>query len=274
MFSSHEELMEISRQHREQYQAAMPFPHIQFNDFFDASVLKGVVDEFPDLEAMQAKQFEDERQKKFAGNGEQYFGPKTIQFCRYLNSQPFLEFLQELTGIERPLIGDPYFVGGGQHEIKRGGFLKVHADFNFHPQLKLDRRLNVLVYLNEDWEEAYGGFFELWEKDMSKCGTKIAPKFNTMAVFSTTSDSFHGHPDPLECPDTRSRKSLAFYYYTNGRPDHEISEGSHNTIFRARPESSDSKSLVEKSSLLRRVVEQGCPPVLLRGMKNLIRRGR
>lgn len=105
----------------------------------------------------------------------------------------------------------------------------------------MDRRVNVLVYLNEDWKEEYGGHFELWNSEMTKCETKISPKFNTLAMFSTTSNSFHGHPDPLNCPENRSRKSLALYYYSNGRPESEAIafKQSHNTLFVQRKDSTD-----------------------------------
>src|SRR3546814_6396188 len=81
------------------------------------------------------------------------------------NSRPFLAFLEALTGIER-LIPDPYFEGGGFHEIGRGGYLNVHADFNLNKRLNLRRRLNVLIYLNKDWEPAFGGDLELWDAGM------------------------------------------------------------------------------------------------------------
>jgi len=148
----------------------------------------------------------------------------------YLNSQPFLEFLQELSGIEEVLMPDPYFEGGGYHEIKPGGFLKLHVDFHMHKRLGLSRRLNLLIYLNEDWEEHFGGHFELWEKDMSKSVVKILPIFNRIAIFSTTGDSWHGHPDKLTCPEDRSRKSIALYYYTNGRPESELDSASKKRI--------------------------------------------
>jgi Rps23 Pro-64 3,4-dihydroxylase Tpa1-like proline 4-hydroxylase len=112
-----------------------------------------------------------------------------------------------------------------------GGFLKVHVDFNRHPLLNLDRRLNLLVYLNEDWRDEYGGHLELWPADMSRCERRILPVFNRTVVFSTTDASFHGHPAPLACPEGMSRKSVSFYYYTNGRPAHEGAEP-HDTIFR------------------------------------------
>src|SRR5205085_7257435 len=123
---------------------------------------------------------------------------------------------------------------------------------------KLDRRLNVLVYLNEDWDESYGGHFELWDQEMKGCRKKILPLFNRMALFSTTTTSYHGHPNQLTCPPDRTRKSLALYYYTNGRPEEEVVDGAqdHNTLFKYRPE--DKKS--EISSRMRETVKLFTPP--------------
>ena len=106
-------------------------------------------------------------------------------FFDFLNSNNFLQFLQGITSIKEKLVHDPELNGGGLHEIKRGGVLKVHTDFNRHPNLNLDRRINVLIYLNKKWKEEYGGHLELWDKDMSKCVKKISPTFNTMVIFST-----------------------------------------------------------------------------------------
>ena len=89
-----------------------------------------------------------------------------------MNSFEMLLWLEAVTGIEG-LIPDPYFGGGGLHQIEPGGFLKVHADFNVHPKLNLDRRLNMLIYLNRDWKDEYGGHLELWERDMSRCRARI-----------------------------------------------------------------------------------------------------
>ena len=122
------------------------------------------------------------------------------------------------------------------HEIKKGGLLKIHSDFNKHPNLKLDRRLNVLIYLNKNWKEEYGGHLEFWDKEMKYCKTKILPIFNRMVVFSTTDFSNHGHPDPLNCPDLVSRKSIATYYYSDGRPPNEIDKmySKNTTYFKDR----------------------------------------
>jgi hypothetical protein len=66
---------------------------------------------------------------------------------------------------------------------------------------------------------------------MAHCEARILPVFNRTVVFNTTDFSYHGHPSPLACPEGRSRKSVSFYYYTNGRPESERS-APHDTIFR------------------------------------------
>jgi hypothetical protein len=230
------ELIDIAKINAEIYNTATPFPSISFNNFFNPDFLDLVLDEFPDLsEKKSSRKHSLPTQIKFGG-GEELFGPETKNLLYYLNSAPFLIFLQTLTGIDETLIGDPYFVGGGLHEHKRKGLLKVHADFNVHPTLKLNRRLNLLVYLNKNWKEEYGGHFELWNRNMTKCEKRILPAFNTMAIFSTTDFSFHGLPDPLNCPEDMSRKSIALYYYTNGRPENEVIKGQedHSTLFQER----------------------------------------
>ena len=145
----------------------------------------------------------------------------------------------------------------------------MHVDFHKHKQMNLDRRLNILVYLNEDWKEEYGGNFELWERDMSKCATKILPVFNRLAMFSTTDYSWHGHPDPLTCPPDRSRRSLALYYYTNGRPLEEVKSGDGQkivTTFTAR-KGQDSAKMKYFNSVVNLAVDL-CPPIIIKTIKN------
>lgn len=228
---SEQDLIDLGTQKHDEYANAAPFPNIYFDDFFNPKALREVLEEFPELgNNKEDIHYANPNEVKYASNGIYRFGPKSRAMFSYLNSQPFLEFLQNLTGIEETLVPDPYFQGGGFHQIKPGGYLKLHVDFHKHQLMNLDRRINVLVYLNEDWEEAYGGHFELWEKDKSACKVRIAPLFNRMAIFSTTDFSWHGHPDALTCPPNRSRKSMALYYYTNGRPDNEISADNRKRI--------------------------------------------
>lgn len=263
------ELLELGKQKNAEYLAAHPFPSMYFDDFFDADALRKVVAEFPAIGKDKTDiKYENPNELKLATKGEYRFGEVTREFVHFLNSQPFLEFLQNLTGIKETLIPDPYFEGGGFHEIKPGGYLKMHVDFHKNKLMNLDRRLNILVYLNEDWKEEYGGNFELWERDMSKCVTKILPLFNRMAMFSTTDYSWHGHPDPLTCPPDRSRRSLALYYYTNGRPAEEVSSGDGQkivTTFTARKGQDPAKMKVFNSMV--NLAVDLCPPLIIKTIK-------
>jgi hypothetical protein len=148
------------------------------------------------------------------------------------NMRPMVDYFERLTGIEG-LISDPWLRGGGCHYIQRGGKLDVHADFNLHPHLKLDRRLNAILYLNWEYRPENQGQLELWNKDMTECVVKVEPIYNRLVVFETTDTSYHGHPEPWlgDIP----RISLALYYYTNGRPEHEKS-APHSTLFKKRPQ--------------------------------------
>jgi len=145
-------LSELAHKKQISYQNSAPFPSIYFKNFFNSDMLDKVLSEFPDLSRSDTIKFDDNAQKKLAGKGESLFGDETLKFMHFLNSEPFLKFIQEMTGIEETLLGDPYFSGGGLHEIKKGGLLKIHADFNKHPLTKLDRRINVLIYLNKNWK--------------------------------------------------------------------------------------------------------------------------
>ncbi len=266
-----ERLMKIAADNHEQYANAQPFRHIVLDDFLEPDGLREVAGNFPDLRAGKWHEFDNPREKKLAVEQESQIEDQARWLLYQLNSSTFMRFLEKLTGIDG-LIPDPYFVGGGLHQIKPGGFLKIHADFNRHSKLKLDRRLNLLIYLNEDWHEEWGGALELWEKDMSKCALKIFPIFNRAVVFETTDFSFHGHPDPLACPDGRTRKSLALYYYTNGRPAEEIS-GEHGTLMRARPgEEIRSPEEIAAGSEFRSMIKRFIPPILIDAARAVFRR--
>ena len=269
--TQYKDLASVAQQYANQYQTADPFPNIYFQDFFEPVVLDAILEEFPDLEKKGDFKYNTPNEIKLASKGERRFGPVTKAFTHFLNSEPFLEFLQVLTGIEEVLMPDPYFEGGGFHQTKPGGFLKIHADFNKHRKTGLDRRLNVLVYLNKEWKDEYGGHFELWNRDMTKCVSKVPPLFNTMALFTTSDYSYHGLPNPLTCPPDRSRKSLALYYYSNGRPAHEINTGleDHTTLFRERKgEAVDAKmKAFNKKAAVKDFVKDLIPPIITKALK-------
>jgi hypothetical protein len=215
---------------REQYVSARPFPHIVLDNLFPNEILEEVLEDFPRPDEIAWRKFDNPTEKKLGYWHENPLRPRLQLFLYEMNSAPLLQFLEALTGIQG-LVSDPYYGGAGPHQIEPGGFLKVHVDFNWHPLLRLDRRLNLLVYLNKDWREEYGGHLELWNRDVSGCEQKVLPVFNRTVVFSTTDFSYHGHPHPLASPPGRTRKSVSFYYYSNGRPDEERS-APHDTIFR------------------------------------------
>lgn len=215
---------------RSQYVSAEPFPHVVLDGLFDAAELDRVVSEFPTRDAMQWLEFDNPLEKKLGYFHERSRISSVIRsFLLEMNSFETLLWLEALTGIEG-LIPDPYFGGGGTHQIERGGFLKIHADFNVHPKLKLDRRLNMLIYLNKDWRDEWGGHLELWDKERRGAVKSIAPLFNRTVIFSTSDTSYHGHPHPLASPEGVTRKSVSLYYYSAGRPAEERS-APHDTLF-------------------------------------------
>ncbi len=221
----YEYLNEISKKNINIYKENDPFPHIIFENFFDKEFLKKVLEEFPDLSMIsKSEKYNSKNEVKLSNNQYKNFSLNTKILIDFLNSKQFLNFLQDLTSVKEQLIADPELSGGGLHQIKKGGVLKIHTDFNKHPKFNLDRRLNLLLYLNENWQESYGGKLEFWDKNMKSAIKKISPDFNKVVIFSTNDFSNHGHPEPLSCPDNLSRKSIALYYFSNGRPDEEINK--------------------------------------------------
>ena len=215
---------------RDQFRGAEPFPHVVLDGLFEDAALDRVLAAFPPPDSAVWRLFDNPRERKLGiREGLGWEDERIAAFLLAASAPPMLEFLERLSGIDG-LVPDPYFAGGGLHQIVRGGFLKVHADFNWHPKLRLDRRLNVLVYLNRDWREEYGGALELWEPEGKRAAKSILPVFNRTVIFATSDTSLHGHPRPLQCPEDRSRKSISLYYYTNGRPEEERS-APHDTRF-------------------------------------------
>ena len=271
------QLLAVADNKREGYAAASPYPHTVMDDFLPEAVLDEVLTEFPKPDQGDWFAFDSPTERKLATKDDSAMGPATRRLLAELNSGPFIDFLERLTGIEG-LVPDPHFVGGGLHQIERGGHLKVHADFNRHPRTALERRLNVLIYLNRDWQDSYGGAFELWNRDMTQCEAKVMPYFNRCVVFSTTSTSYHGHPEPLNCPEGETRKSIALYYYSKDRPAEEQNEA-HNTLFQARPgedlpapqaENGGGPTMNER---LKAGARQITPPILLEAVRRRRRRG-
>lgn len=229
-----ERLLTTADQRSASYRCAAPYPHTIIDDFLPNDVIDQVLAEFPGTTSDIWHQWYSANELKLESQNVRTLGPTTRCLLNEFNGAVFVEFLQRLTGIEEPLISDPFFEGGGLHQIERGGLLNLHADFNHHASYGLDRRINALLYLNRDWDEEFGGHLELWDTKMKACAQRILPIANRLVVFNTTSDAYHGHPDPLRCPSDRTRKSMALYYYSNGRPSDERA-ADHTTLWQQRP---------------------------------------
>lgn len=193
---------------------AEPFPHIVIDDFLLDDVANTIHDEARATAANINSSNDLTQKQKVACTDWDAFGPLTERLIAYFNSSKFIERLELITGING-LFGDPWLEGGGIHQTSRGGFLKMHTDFNWNSKLRADRRINILYYLNRDWRPEYGG--ELVLSPLDQIGTtRIAPKFNRLVIFNTNDTTLHGHPEPLEFPVGYPRTSIAMYYYSCG----------------------------------------------------------
>lgn len=260
---------EKGRDLAEAYNSAAPFPYIMIDDFLPKAVVDMCLAEFvpegqDDHITYNRSQ---ERLKREYKPDLMSAGPRNLFYA--FNSRAFISVIENITGI-KGLIPDPYYFGAGFHEIQNGGHLSVHADFNHHIPLNLERRINVLIYLNEDWRDEYGGQLELWDDAMDHCVESIVPVINRCVIFNTTSNSNHGNPHPVNHPDGRTRKSIALYYYTATWTG---DKRGHTTQFRVRPASVDKVDWRVKAEEL---VQDLAPPFMLRTARRVYRavRGR
>lgn len=266
-----EYLQKLAEDNASKYQSADPFPHISFDNFISPEILEDVLKEFPTPEKQGSREYKDETSTGKLASLEYNKIPSYIRYVLdQFNTAPFLQFLETLTGI-KGLIPDPYFGGGGIHQTKSGGWLSMHVDFNRNNELKVYRRINVILYLNKDWEEKYGGSLELWDKEMKECKDKILPIFNRVAIFNTSDISYHGHPDPLTCPEDMTRKSLAWYYYTVDKGE-MTSEETKGTRFKQRPGKDSSFAKLEMKEKVKDIIRNITPPILIKLAKKVLYR--
>jgi Rps23 Pro-64 3,4-dihydroxylase Tpa1-like proline 4-hydroxylase len=195
------------------YQNAEPFPHMSVNGLFDEDTLREINKEFLIPQRMSGAFGGEIEGGKFTESNLDKMGPVTREFLAECLQTPFLNALSIITGIDN-LIPDPSLLGGGLHQTVRGGRLKVHSDFNVSVDHTLVRKLNLLIYLNEGWQPEWGGALELWDKDMTAAQVVVPPVLGQAAMFTCSDISFHGLPDPIDCPQDVTRRSLALYYYT------------------------------------------------------------
>jgi Rps23 Pro-64 3,4-dihydroxylase Tpa1-like proline 4-hydroxylase len=226
---------QIAEERQAEYKDAQPFSHITLDNILSPELVDSILAEFPgNDDKIWDRQANQGIQVKLRSNwkSDEDIAPNTRKVVHMFNSGPFLRSLAKLTGVSN-LIADPYYTGGGLNCILTGGHLAVHCDGNWHDDMAVHRRLNVILYLNKNWQEEWGGHLELWDKDLKGCVKKVAPLCNRLFIFTTHDYTFHGHPEPLKCPEGESRKSLIFYYYTSRpRPAEEVADsGVHRALW-------------------------------------------
>lgn len=215
------------------YRAAAPFPHVVLDDVLLPEVFGKVSGEFPGIRDKFWKGYLHVNETKYSNTQPDSWGSTLHDVAEQFCSEKFVAYLEKLTGIEN-LMPDWSMDGGGLHQTLTGGHLNIHADFTTHHiEENWARRVNILLYLNTEWREEWGGKLELWDKDMTACQARVMPAGNRMLIFTTGVDTFHGHPDGLTCPPDVARRSMALYYFTK-----EENAVRRSTNYQARPEES------------------------------------
>ena len=222
------------------YAHAEPFDHIVIDDFIDEEAAESALASFPDVSSDDWTHYLHFNEKKHGLSRIQSMPEPLRKVIEALNSEDFVSFLSDLTGIPG-LKADPSLEGGGLHQSQPGGFLNVHTDFTAHPHhSNWHRRVNVLLYMNKDWKDSYNGHLELWNTDMTECVQRISPDFNRCVIFTTDDISYHGHPEPLACPQGISRKSIALYFFTADEDAFNVQ----STRYIARPKDRGKRLLI------------------------------
>lgn len=247
-------LLDLAKANATAYRTARPFPYAVLDDVLPHDVLEAALDEWPGPDEIDWTRYDDANERKNVSTDVRQLGPHLRGVLEELNSRTFVDFLEELTGITG-LVADPSYAAAGISDVPDGGFLNPHSDFLLHGRTHLDRRINVLLYLNRDWTDANGGQFELWDAKKRQCVERILPVFNRMVIFNTTGKALHGHTQRVAAPEGGSRKSISAYYFSRGRPFRELLFGSQGVLF----DGASKPSLVGRMQGLGRGL---APPVL------------
>ena len=249
----------------EAHQAAAPFPHTVIDDFVAPEVVRHCQDNFPSALGESGDSYDRDQERFKRSFQPDEMDPALRAMFYALNSLPFVRLVERITGI-KGLIPDPYFIGGGFHETRNGGHLSMHADFNHYMPMDLERRVNVLIYLNDDWNDEYGGQLELWDEGMKTCVQSVVPAAGRCVMFNTTGESWHGHPKPVQHPEGVPRRSIALYYYTSTWDE---ARSGKTTQFKRRPGTGDKTDWRVKTE---ETLREYLPPVLMRPTSRVIRR--
>ncbi len=219
------------------FQRRDPFRHVVMDDFLESAEAEQLLASFPRFDVRYALNEAGEVGNKAVVEKIRALGPSYAQLDSLIQTPEFLGTMTQITGIP-DLLYDPHYFGGGTHENREGQDLDVHVDFNRHPVTHSHRRLNLIIYLNHEWDDAWGGALELHSDPHSDADriTLVTPLFNRAVIFETTEWSWHGF-SRISLPEDRkqiSRRSIALYFYTREREPEELAD-THSTIYVERP---------------------------------------
>lgn len=207
------------------FRSAEPFHHVVIDNFLSAEMAGAVAGEFPAFDGPVWNEYNNAIEVKKACNHWDRFPRATYQLFNYLNSEEFVGEMSKLVGEQ--LYADPGLHGGGWHSHGTGGKLNMHLDYSIHPKTGLERRLNLIIYMQPEWQPEWGGALGFWKHDEEKnapgeLSKQIPCLFNRAVIFDTSQNSWHGLPDPVACPSSKPRNSLAMYYLC--KPRHSTAE--------------------------------------------------
>jgi Rps23 Pro-64 3,4-dihydroxylase Tpa1-like proline 4-hydroxylase len=209
-------LTSLGRAHRDAYANATPYPHVVIDGLLGDARSRALADAFPSPAHPNWKRRDYAEQAGRLGQlqraGFEDVAPELRWLLAELNGLAFLEFLSALTG-RRDLIGDPHYTGAGPLATLPGGHLALHIDFNRDSARHLDRVLTVLYYMPREWDPAWGGALELWDRSRTHCEKVIEPLRDRLVVMAYGEDHWHGHPTPLACPEGHVRAVVAAHYF-------------------------------------------------------------
>jgi len=201
-----------------QYRSHPGYSKLEIPNFLPGDVVKQMAEELDNIPLKDCKKFTRKGSCMYEYNNVDNT-PIQDEVVSTMHSSTFLKWLQEVTDTV-DLIPDPHLVGAGYAKAFSGDSLKVHTDFNWNEQLRLHRRLSVIIYLNENWKESWGGNLDFYDTDRNSIISRVVPSFGNLVVWSYDNLAYHGYPEPMKLPAGYSRKNLRlFYYVSNAQHD-------------------------------------------------------
>ena len=231
-------IRENAEELRHRFSSASPFPHLVLDEFLEPDLLGRLYDEFPSFDEQRAANELGHIRGKAVQEQISAISPAYRELHRVIQTPEFLQAISEITGID-DLLFDPEYFGGGTHENLTGQGLHYHVDFNYHPIRKWHRRLNLIIFLNHDWQREWGGSLQLHRNawlDEGNADVEVLPEYGRAIIFETSEGSWHGFERITVAPDGSclSRRSIALYFYSETRPNDEVT-AEHGTYYVGRP---------------------------------------